>query len=552
MAKGKKARESRVKNNEVGIDEQTVVAANQVCEKELTELNGGKLSEQTDAGAEILLAQETAVATKAEGAKPNGQDKDTQSVVKIKPLMLTDEAEAERRKSLDEAHKASYNLGLRMVVAVGYPAILAGFPDRPADSIALDEFIAFRNGRLAELPEKGNYHRFSWEANWHIDKLYPRTKKVVQDVFKGRYNVGLAEVKAKVIEIEKSKQLSVEAEMERLIDIKTAFKKSENEGKRMKIAVSFRAINEVFANDAVGSVTPEQYRGFRDSQLLKFAEGANYHKFSKEALELIRSQEQSLQDKLNEAFVGELDVQLSTVRDELMLLDAEQAIRHDRRKGIKIDEEACVQKCATDHDDDVLFVAMAWMEKGQKTGNFFLTENSNEVKPSCDECRESGVKIGVQFHSLAVAMRKMKASKSSFATFADAVKMAKQQQYDGNYGGQGQKERKISNPVEVMTKEAFDKANDNFYELLDTELPIMKTAEKFVARFMFLVGPADNRTEVESFLFIEKRSGNSIRILDAGPGLREYRGEVYSLVKRENGLPPKLFKAIILGRDEQI
>lgn len=412
-------------------DEQAKVLADQHRIKELKDMNGGKLSEQTDAGREIAQAQQEA---EAQEVKPNGHDKDEQKQVNLKgkPPMLSDSAEIERKKNLDEAFKASYNLGLRMTVAIGYPAILAGFSDRPAGSVTLDEFIDFRGARLAELPEKGNYHTFSWEANGYVNNLFLRTKKIVQDFFKSRYDVQLAEVKAKVIEIEKPKQFSMEAELERQADIENAFKKSDNEGRRMIIAVSFRAINEAFPNDAADSVTPELYRKFRDSHLAKLPVDANYFKFSQEALDFLRLQKQHVQDQLREIFNGELDVQLAEVQDELMMLNAEAAIRYDNRKkqGLRIDEDAYVVQCATDHDEPVRFVAMVWMEDGQETGNFYIV--NNKMVPACDTCRGMGIDT-VEFLSYTGAKKKIKALESSATLFANALKKVPQQERGNEY-----------------------------------------------------------------------------------------------------------------------
>lgn len=484
--------------------------------------------EPTEADLEIQRAQDnnaeaaTQTKTEPEGSKPNGHDRGTVDL-KGKPPMLSDAAEIERKKSLDEAHKVSYNEGLRMVVAIGYPAIMAAFADRPTGSMTPEELIEYRDSRLAELPEKRNYHRFSWEANSYINNLFPRTQNIVKEFFKGRYNVQLTEVKAKVVEIEKPRQLSMEAELERRTDIENAFKKSDNEGRRMKIAVSFRAINEVFVNNEADSVVSELYRKFRDSQLANLPADANYHKFSKEAFDFLSSQKQYLQDKLNEMFAGELDVQLTEVQDELMLLNAETAIRYDHRKDLKIDEDALVVKCATDHDEPMRFVAMVWRENSRETGNFFRTK-VGEVKSSCDECREIGVANGVEYSSYSVAIRKINSVKFASATFADAVKK-RQEEYDGD--------RRQFKQFKEITEEEKRAASKDVKALLNGG-----NGPFFIKHPTWEVKVDGKVVQRGTWTYIIGDGDNNITIMGAGKGFGNLIGKPQILRQ----LPPHLFR----------
>lgn len=392
-AKEKKARTSREKG--------VAVADNGAATETAAETT--TLPEQTEAGREIAQAQE--------GVELKG-----------KPPMLTNETEVERKKSQDEAHKVSKNAGLRTNIAIGYSVIMTAFAGRADNSVTPEEFIEYRENRLKELPETGNYHRFSYEANGFVQGLFERTQKIVQGFFQGRYDVSLTEVKAKVIEIEKPAPFSMEAELERQADLDGAQKVSENEYRRYGVAVGFRAIKEMFVNDADGSVTPERYRGFRDSRLSKLPADANYFKFTKDANDFVREQKPNLQKELQKTFAGCYDVSLQEVQDELLLIEAEAGMRNDRRRGLKVDEVTAVAVCATDHDTPIRFAAMVWFERGAETGHAFINDRTNEVKAACGECREVGAAHGVQFYPFAVAEWKVKAAKSANATFADAMK----------------------------------------------------------------------------------------------------------------------------------
>ena len=112
-AKEKKAGSKPARLKTLISDEEAAQAANQVCEKELAELNGGKLPELTDAGAEILQAteqhevaeRETAAALaqndKANGMKPNGQASDAKPVKHL----LTEEAHKLRKQLVNDPRR---------------------------------------------------------------------------------------------------------------------------------------------------------------------------------------------------------------------------------------------------------------------------------------------------------------------------------------------------------------------------------------------------------------------------------------------------------------
>ena len=478
-------------------------------------MNGGKLPEQTDAGAEILQAQEEARVSAGSG----------------KPLMLSDAAEAQRRADLKAAYGEKYKLGLRMNVAVGLNAILAAFAGRDADSVTLEEYIEHRDKRLAELPEDVNYFTFSWDAKEFVGKLFPRTQSIVKELFKDRYDVKLAEVKAKVVEIEKPRAFSMEAELERQADFEKAKNISGNEAKRMTQAVGFRAVRETFDNEAENSVTVERYREWKDSRLSNLPAEANYYRFNKEALAFINSQKLSLQEKLKEAFVGETDVKLAEVQDELMLLNAEEAIRYEKRRkpGLKIDDEGLVQTCVTDHDEPVRFVAMVWMENGQETGNFFRTGKDEVMKVACNECREIGAANGVSFTSYAGATRKMKSAKSAGATFADAVKV--QQLNHGQHGG----DQRRNDDRPYISEERKRKASRNLFAFEDGD-----PGGYLVIPPNWEVGKEGERKVVDTWILIESKGFNFVKILGAGPGFGKHVGAFFS----RTDLPPAIFAAI--------
>lgn len=166
--------------------------------------NGGA-TEITNAGVEPetqqLEGQAEAVArAESEGLKPNGQEQDksgTEQVEppRIKPAMLNVAADDQRKKDLEDAYTASKKSGRRMNLVAGHGFAEKYFAGRDADSVSLDEYIAYRDSALACLPPEAGDYQFTQETNNFVQSRGGDLKSAICEFFKGRYNVTLEAVR---------------------------------------------------------------------------------------------------------------------------------------------------------------------------------------------------------------------------------------------------------------------------------------------------------------------------------------------------------------------